>query len=92
MPPGDDVANMLAPVSAGDSIAILPDGTPLVAAEDVPRHHKIALRDLPAGAVVTRNGIAIGATTRAVAAGTHVHVHNLRSLRARPPSEKEHQK
>lgn len=86
---GDDVANVLGPVTADDRIRILPDGATLVAAGEVPRHHKIALRTLAPGAVVTRNGIAIGTATCAIAVGTHVHIHNLRSLRARPALQKE---
>ncbi|KUF09845.1 UxaA family hydrolase [Pseudoponticoccus marisrubri] len=86
---GDDVANLLGDVRAGDTIRLRPDGTTLVAAGDIPCHHKIALRALAPGAVVTRNGIAIGTATCAIAAGAHVHIHNLRSLRARPASQKD---
>lgn len=87
---GDDVANVLAPVSAGDALRVLPDSTPLTATGDLPQYHKIALRPLPKGHRVRRGGIVIGITTEDINTGAHVHVHNLRSLRARPArTEKE---
>ncbi|MBY6144708.1 UxaA family hydrolase [Mameliella alba] len=86
--PGDDVANVLDHVAAGDRVTVLPERLALTAAQEIPQFHKLALRDLPAGTIVRRNGIAIGKTTQAVAAGTHVHVHNLRSLRARPRTDR----
>jgi altronate hydrolase len=46
----------------------------------VPRGHKLALVDLPAGGEVRKYGQPIGLATRPIAAGEHVHDHNLRSL------------
>jgi altronate hydrolase len=43
----------------------------------IPAGHKIAVRDLPAGAPVRRYNQIIGFTSKAVAAGEHVHTHNL---------------
>jgi altronate hydrolase len=48
--------------------------------EAVPRGHKLALIDLPAGTEVRKYGQPIGLATRDIAAGEHVHEHNLRSL------------
>lgn len=59
-PLGEDVANVLGPVTAGDELRILPEATPLTATADIPRNHKVALLDFAPGEVVTRNGIAIG--------------------------------
>jgi arabinonate dehydratase len=54
--------------------------------EAVPRGHKLALIDLPSGTEVRKYGQPIGLATRDIAAGEHVHEHNLRSLtRSRPP-------
>jgi altronate hydrolase len=46
----------------------------------VPRGHKLALIDLPAGTEVRKYGQPIGLATCDIAAGEHVHEHNLRSL------------
>lgn len=43
----------------------------------VPQGHKIALSAMAAGDPVIKYGLPIGRTTRAIAAGEHVHVHNL---------------
>lgn len=56
--------------------AVLPDlDVPL--AEAVARGHKIASRAIAEGEKVIRYGQTIGIATSAIAAGTHVHVHNL---------------
>ncbi len=49
----------------------------LVAGEEIPAGHKVALENIPAGAVVRKYGQAIGVATTGIPAGSHVHVHNL---------------
>jgi hypothetical protein len=80
----DDVAVALrdldageAPVRCGDAIERLA----LLAA--VPLGHKVARRALAPGDRVRKYGAVIGEATAAIAAGEHLHVHNMRSLRAR---------
>ncbi len=43
----------------------------------VPPGHKLALRDIAAGAPVRRYNQIIGCATQPIAAGQHVHTHNL---------------
>ena len=45
----------------------------------VPLGHKIALRDIAAGAKVVRCAVPIGSATRPILAGEHVHTQNLES-------------
>ena len=73
--PADSVATLIDPVSAGDAVAA--GEARLVAREAIPRGHKIALADIAAGADVIKYGVPIGHATRAIAAGEHVHTHNL---------------
>ena len=73
---GDDVAVATRPVAAGETLAV-PGGRTLTARGDVGRGHKIALRDVPAGAPVRKYGQIIGRASAPVAAGDHVHSHNL---------------
>jgi altronate hydrolase len=47
---------------------------------EVPQGHKAAVRDLAAGTVVRKYGWPIGRLTAPVAAGAHVHSHNLETL------------
>ncbi len=49
----------------------------MTAAGPVPRGHKVALVDLPEGAAVRKYGQTIGIASRPIAAGEHVHEHNL---------------
>jgi altronate hydrolase/altronate dehydratase small subunit len=81
--PDDDVAVLLEPVTAGSTIiADGPGGRfTLQGMDELPLGHKIALRDLPADHRVRKHGEVIGRLTQPVAAGAHVHVHNLQSLR-----------
>jgi (2R)-sulfolactate sulfo-lyase subunit alpha len=60
------------------------DGSPEVSVtvrDAIPLGHKVALRDIAAGADVTEYGERIGYATREIAAGSHVHVHNIKSAR-----------
>ncbi len=78
--PVDDVAVALEPVAVGDVVR-LPDGREIVALNPIPFAHKLALRPLQEGDRVHKYGEVIGAATKAIAVGEHVHVHNIKSLR-----------
>jgi altronate hydrolase len=67
-----------------DRLRIHPDDNVAVALRDLPeigvsRGHKVALRDIAAGERVVKYGFPIGVATTAIAAGAHVHSHNLRT-------------
>ena len=76
--PKDTVAVALRPLPAGHTAEVA--GASVTLADDVPMGHKVALRDIAAGEPVVKYGFPIGAATRAIPAGGHVHVHNLRTL------------
>lgn len=73
--PADDVVVALRPIDQGERIQV--KGVEIAAAEAIPHGHKIALRDLVPGAEVRKFGWPIGRTKDAIAAGAHVHTHNL---------------
>ena len=79
--PSDNVATALEALAAGTTVPV--HGASLRVVEAVPRGHKIALRDIPAGAAVIKYGSTIGKASAPIAAGTHVHTHNLASERGR---------
>jgi hypothetical protein len=79
--PDDNVATLLRAVAKGERVRV--GGGEIVAAESIALCHKIALVDLKPGDRVLKYGDPIGEATQAIIAGAHVHVHNLRSLRAR---------
>ncbi len=74
--PQDNVAVARAAIVAGVELS-LPDGSVLQARDDVPAGHKVALRAIAVDEVVRKYGQVIGVATRAIAAGEHVHTHNL---------------
>ncbi|KAK0340178.1 hypothetical protein LTR94_031587, partial [Friedmanniomyces endolithicus] len=69
----DDVAIALDDVALGDQ----PLGLEAVAQADVATGHKIARRSIGEGELVRRYGQVIGRAKSSIAAGDHVHVHNL---------------
>ncbi|MDE2363705.1 MAG: UxaA family hydrolase [Hyphomicrobiales bacterium] len=79
----DNVATVLRPVACGDTLRLRgAKDARLVASQDIPLCHKIALTALAAGDRVVKYGQTIGEATAAIRVGDHVHVHNMRSLRA----------
>jgi altronate hydrolase len=81
--PGDDVAVALRDLRGGEKL-VLDEGA-LVAREDIPQGHKIALRDIGVGERVRKYGLPIGAASLPLRAGSWVHVHNLRTLLTEDP-------
>jgi len=73
--PEDDVAVTTRELPAGTRVLTV--ARELVLPGDVPRGHKLAVRDLPAGSAVHKYGQSIGRATADIAAGAHVHTHNL---------------
>jgi altronate hydrolase len=71
----DDVAIAKEMLAAG-TVLTTPAG-PVQLAQAVPPGHKLALREVAAGAPVRRYGQTIGFATHTIAPGEHVHVHNL---------------
>ena len=77
----DNVATALEPLARGTTVHA---GEVAVAVtEPIPRGHKVALREIRAGDVVIKYGSPIGTASSDIAAGAHVHVHNVVSGRGR---------
>ena len=74
----DNVAVALTKLDAGRSVSA--GGISLVLGSDVPAGHKVALVPIAVGEKIVKYGYPIGAATAPIAAGDHVHVHNLRTL------------
>jgi len=81
----DDVGVAVMDLIAGEEIAVVTlEGQPVKdirLVSDVPLGHKVAMRDLALEKPIIEYGRTIGAATTAIAAGEHVHVHNIKSLR-----------
>lgn len=73
--PDDNVATLTDSATTAKTLA---SGGPVAAG--IPYGHKAALAAIPAGAAVVKYGIAIGRASTDIAAGDHVHVHNVSEL------------
>jgi altronate dehydratase len=82
----DNVAVAVAPLAAGEELEL--QGVCVTVREPIPFGHKLALRDLGSGGEVVKYGEVIGVATAAIAAGRHVHVHNVSSRRLPGPGER----
>lgn len=78
----DNVATALDPVSAGSSVALTGEHTipSLVAVQDIPVGHKIALCAISAGQKIVKYGVVIGRATADIPAGSWVHLHVMQSI------------
>ena len=71
--PTDDVAVARRRIAKGEAT-----GLPGITANAlIPRGHKVALRALTSGTSLRKFGQVIGVATQDIAAGDHVHLHNL---------------
>ena len=59
------------------------DGSEIILRDPVDYGHKFAVKDVRAGEPIIKYAETIGVAARDILAGEHVHVHNLKSLRAR---------
>lgn len=73
----DNVAVACADLIQGGKIMC--DGHVMAAREDVPRGHKIALRDIRKGEAITKYGFCIGYAIKDISQGDWVHLHNIRT-------------
>src|SRR6185295_1945914 len=73
--PEDDIAVALRPIAAGEALEL--GGVRLKAAHDIPKGHKIALRQIRQGESVRKYGWPFGRAVRDIAPGEHVHTHNV---------------
>jgi altronate dehydratase len=77
----DNVATALEPLAAGRTVEVA--GVSVTVVEAVPSGHKVALCRIAAGEPVIKYGSPIGLASADIAAGAHVHTHNVSSSRGR---------
>jgi len=85
MHPKDNVATTVEEIQAGDQVRVVGGGEvrTLAAIEAVPFGFKIALEEIPQGAIIIKYGETIGKAGRPIVKGALVHIHNLEGTRAR---------
>ena len=77
----DNVATALQALAPGQRLDL--GESTLIVEEPIAPGHKIALRRIAAGEPVIKYGSPIGTASQDIAAGTHVHTHNVASSRGR---------
>ena len=77
----DNVATALEVLEPGRTLQL--GGHPVVVRDRIPSGHKIAIETIPAGQEVRKYGSPIGTAMSDLAAGAHVHTHNVASARGR---------
>jgi len=77
----DNVATALEPIAACRDLELM--GRHVVVAEAIVPGHKFALTAIAEGAAIVKYGSRIGTASSDIAAGAHVHVHNVTSDRGR---------
>ncbi len=78
----DNVATATEDLEAKDVVEVGGRGR-LEVLQDIPFGHKLALCCISRGCQVVKYGEVMGTATRDIAAGEHVHVHNVESTRGR---------
>lgn len=73
----DNVLVALGSVPAGP--ARITGGGTLTVGRPVTLGHKVAARDIAPGEKIVKYGVPIGSATAAIASGSHVHTHNMKS-------------
>lgn len=72
---GDNVAVSTCPIPAGEQARL--SGLTLTVNQDIPRGHKLAVKDIGPGEAIKKYGEPIGIAKTDIRSGDHVHVHNL---------------
>ena len=85
MKANDNVATCLADMRKGEEAVVKIDAETrsVTLKDDIPFGHKIALTDITTGGEITKYAETIGIASQPIAAGEHVHIHNVESVRAR---------
>lgn len=73
----DNVVVATTRVRVGETLTL--EGARITLPADLPIGHKLARRMIAAGEKIVKYGAPIGSATTDIAAGAHVHVHNVRS-------------
>lgn len=79
----DNVALALADLKTGDTVEVKINGKSrkIEIKENIPYGHKVAIINIKKGSKIIKYGEVIGVATEDISIGSHVHTHNIESLR-----------
>jgi altronate dehydratase small subunit len=83
--PKDHVATALRDLKQGETVRLRTgeQAVQVIALDEIPFGHKIAIIAIAEGTSVCKYGEVIGRATSDIQSGQHVHVHNLEGIRGR---------
>ena len=81
----DNVATALRELAVGEEalVGVLDRTVPVRVRQAIPFGHKLSMTDLSQGTDIVKYGEVMGRATQQIPVGSHVHVHNIDSLRGR---------
>ena len=83
----DNTATVLDTVQVGDIVDIVDNNgvskDTVKALSDIPRGHKLAVRDIKQNEKIIKYGFCIGKASSQIVRGEYIHIHNLESMRGR---------
>lgn len=79
----DNVVTVLSQVKKGETVSYLDnkEKREVVAQNDIPIYHKIAIRDIKTDEDIVKYGENIGRASIDITKGSHVHTHNVKAHR-----------
>ncbi|MFR6448419.1 MAG: UxaA family hydrolase [Peptoniphilus grossensis] len=79
----DNVVTVLSQVEKGETVNYLDneDTKEVVAQNDIPIYHKIAIKDIKMDEDIVKYGEHIGRASQDIIKGSHVHTHNIKDHR-----------
>ena len=79
----DSVAISIEKIAKGDMVEFKKENEVISfkAIDDIPRYHKVALKDIKKGEPILKYGEHIGQASQEIKKGNHVHEHNVESVR-----------
>jgi len=85
----DNVVVVIEDVSANEVCSVIKKDIEVIAKNNIPFGHKLALCNIREGEKIIKYNEVIGIATKDIAQGEHVHTHNLSSIRGRGDLEGE---
>ncbi len=82
----DNLGNLVGSGKKGEEVECLLEGKVIQKVKllnDIPFNHKFALKQIKKGEAVLKYSYSIGKTTKDIAVGEYVHIHNIESNRGR---------
>ncbi len=77
----DNLVTCVKPIAKGETVVV--EGEPIVALDDIPIYHKMAIADVKKGESVYKYGEVMGIASKDIRKGEWAHIHNIDSTRGR---------